>query len=83
MCAVTIIGLKMKTGLEYGPQLQAILSNYSCTIKTRIGLHETTENKCEGYGIVLLHITDENTVKYLQNDILDVDGIEMQVMKFN
>lgn len=81
--SITIIGLKMQTGLEYAPQFQAILSNYACAIKTRIGLHETYPIRCENYGIVLLEVVDQNVVKYLQNDLLDIDGIEMQVMKFN
>ena len=38
---------------------------------------------CENYGIVLLEIVDNNVVHYLQNDLLDIDGIEMQIMKFN
>lgn len=79
----TVIGLKMQTGLEYAPQFQAILSNYACAIKTRIGLHNTTPVKCENYGIVLLEVVDNNVVHYLQNDLLDIDGIEMQIMKFN
>jgi len=83
MGATTIIGLKLQTGIEYGPQLQAVLSNYACAIKSRIGLHETNDIRCESYGIVLLQIVNEDIIKYLQNDILDIDGIEMQVMKFN
>ena len=83
MGATTIIGLKLQTGIEYGPQLQAVLSNYACAIKSRIGLHETSEIRCETYGIVLLHVVDQHVLKYLQDDILKIDGIEMQVMKFN
>ena len=78
----TILGLKMQTGTEYGPQLQEILSKYACAIKTRIGLHETSKILCETYGIVLLEIVDDDILHLLQNDILDIDGIEMQVMKF-
>ena len=83
MGETTIIGLKLQTGVEYGPQLQEVLSNYACAIKTRIGLHETNDIRCETYGIVLLQVVDRHILKYLQNDIMNIDGIEMQVMKFN
>ena len=77
-----IIGLKLSTGKEYAPKFQAILSHYSCAIQTRLGLHQTGTNYCQNYGIILLHIVDENVLKYIQNDLLEIDGIEMQMMKF-
>ena len=78
-----IIGIKLAQRLENSQPFQEIITKYGCNIKTRIGLHNTTPVKCDNYGIVLLEVVDNNVVHYLQNDLLDIDGIEMQIMKFN
>lgn len=52
----TIIGIHLTNRTEEAAGLQQILSKYGCSIKTRIGLHETSEGQCSPGGLILLEV---------------------------
>lgn len=74
----SIIGIKLSDRLEESVQFQEILTKFGCYIKTRIGLHNIGEYKCERTGIILLEIVDK------VNDIYDELSRhwEVQIMRF-
>jgi len=78
----TIIGIKLNNRLETSPQLQDILSDFGCYIKTRIGLHDIQNNVCKENGIILLEIIKAQIVPILQKALCAIDGIELQQMVF-
>ena len=73
-----IIGIELENRLEESLKLQAILSKYGCSIKTRIGLHDMGEYKCLNYGVVLIEVVDK------VNEIYDELGKhwKIKMMKF-
>lgn len=56
----TIIGVRLENRTEDAFEFQHILTEFGCGIKTRIGLHDTFEDKCVNSGIVLLEIVDNS-----------------------
>ena len=78
----TIIGVKLNNRTETSSQMQNILSDFGCYIKTRIGLHEVKNNVCEENGIILLEIVNSQIVPVLQKALCSIDGIELQQMVF-
>ena len=78
----TIIGLKLNNRIETSSQLQDILSDFGCYIKTRIGLHDVHNNVCKENGIILLEIINTQMVPILQKALCSIDGIELQQMVF-
>ena len=78
----TIIGIKLNNRLETSPQLQDILSDFGCYIKTRIGLHDIQNNVCKENGIILLEIINAQIVPILQKALCAIDWIELQQMVF-
>ena len=54
-----IIGVKLCERKEDSEYFQSIISEFGCGIKTRIGLHDTFDNKCSNEGIVLLEVVDQ------------------------
>ena len=73
-----IIGVKLENRIEEAVKFQQVLTQYGCTIRTRIGLHNIGEYKCINYGIILLEVTDKI------NEIYDTlaSKWDVQIMRF-
>jgi len=55
-CHVMVV--KIGDRREHSPKVQEVLSRFGCSIKVRLGLHET-ENVCSEEGILILQLTGE------------------------
>jgi len=78
-----IIGIAISNRIEASLKVQNILTKYGCSIKTRLGLHEVTNENCSISGLILLELTgDVNECIKLENELLSIDGIEVKKMIF-
>ncbi len=73
-----IIGIPLQNNIEDATKLQEILIKYGCTIKTRLGIHNMGEYRCNNQIIVIIEITDN------VNEIYDClsQYWQVQIMKF-
>lgn len=78
----TIIGLKISNRVTNAINVQKILTDFGCAIRTRIGLHHEEHGQCAPDGIVLLEITDDEVALEIAKALCDVDGIQIEQMKF-
>lgn len=53
-----IMVVKISGRRERSPQVQEVLSGFGCSIKMRLGLHET-ESVCSDEGILVLQLTGD------------------------
>lgn len=83
MNSITIMGILVDEKQHNAQSLQKIFTKYGCSIKTRLGLNELESNCKENAGLILLELTG-NPDEYdrLQNELLQMDGIEVQRMNF-
>jgi hypothetical protein len=64
--------------------VQPILTEYGCYIKTRLGLHETSNNFCSPNGLLLLELVgDSNKCNELEQKLTAIEGVNVQKMVFN
>lgn len=56
-CSIMVV--KISARRERSPQVQEVLSKFGCSIKLRLGLHET-EQVCSEEGILLLQLAGEH-----------------------
>jgi hypothetical protein len=57
------------------------LTKHGCKIKTRLGLHEASEDSCEERGLILLQLdSDSEGVKQLERELDDVEGVKVKYM---
>lgn len=83
MAVTTVIGVLLRKRTKTATALQEILSKYGCSIKTRIGLHSVSDNVCSPDGVILLDLLGESAeINALENDIKNIDGAEVQKMRF-
>ena len=81
MAKTTVLGILLKKRLETATKLQEILSKYGCSIKTRIGIHQASDNVCSPDGVILLDVVGDE-VEALEKDLKAIDGADVQKMTF-
>lgn len=55
MCRTVMIVL-LKQRSESAVKVQELLTEYGCSIRTRLGLHEVEENSCSDEGLIILQL---------------------------
>ncbi|HNW74536.1 MAG: hypothetical protein PHP04_11630 [Bacteroidales bacterium] len=78
-----ILGIQITDRVKEASRVQDIMTKFGCTIKTRLGLHEVTENFCSQNGLILLELTG-NPVEFpkLENALLAIPGLQVKKMIF-
>lgn len=77
----TIMALSIDPRVEHAPQVQTVLTKHGCIIKTRLGLHETSEDNCENRGLILLQINGkQDEINELESELTDVEGVKVKHM---
>lgn len=78
------IGLHVTDRTHHISEIQKILTEYGCSIKTRLGLHDCSENFCSPNGILILEISDtEEKFSTLVAALNGVEGVEAKTMVFD
>lgn len=79
-----IVGIHIPDRIRNAAEVQKILTEYGCTIKTRVGLHEVHGTYCAGGGIVLLEMVgDMTTIDSMLKKLKSIEGIEAKKMTFS
>ncbi len=79
-----IVGIHVDDRIKRASDVQQLLTDYGCNIKTRIGLHEVTGQFCAGFGLILLEmIGDPGKIKELTQKLDAIEGVSVQQMVFD
>ena len=83
MKEVRILGVMINDPSKGAERIQSILTNYGCSIRTRLGMHDMDEEYSAETGLMLLELTgDMQECLRLENELLDLDGVDVQKMVF-
>jgi hypothetical protein len=80
MCrTVMIILLKQRSASAV--KVQELLTEYGCSIRTRLGLHEVEENSCSDEGLIILQLcgSDEH-VQELEQKLNALEGVKAKTV---
>jgi len=79
-----ILGVHIAERAQHAPQVQEIFTQYGCSIKTRIGLHEVSDQFCSPNGLVLLEMAGpEGPINELIQKLAEIEGVEVKKMLFD
>jgi hypothetical protein len=79
-----ILGIHITNRVRHASEVQKVLTEYGCNIKTRLGLHEVAESYCAGEGVVLLELIGGHEIRQGMVDKLKlIEGIEAKEMVFS
>ena len=78
-----ILGVHVTERLKHASQVQSLLTEYGCHIKTRLGLHEVSTNLCSSNGLLILEMFgDLGKCRELAEKLNAVGGVEVKQMNF-
>jgi hypothetical protein len=78
-----IFGVHVTDRATQVPQVQKLLTEYGCNIRTRLGLHRVDENVCSPRGLILLEMFGDPAVcGQLKAKLSKLEGVEVQEMLF-
>ena len=79
-----VVGIHIPDRFEQANRVQSVLTKYGCSIKTRLGLHETSKEHCAVNGLLILEMyINEDEMKQMMKEIKEIEGgIEVQKMIF-
>ncbi len=80
----TVVGIHVPNRFKQVTKIQNILTEYGCSIKTRLGLHEVNNEYCAINGLILLEMFGpEKDMDQMVEKLIAVDeGIDVQQMVF-
>lgn len=78
----TILGIRLDNRTNTAVEFQKTLTHYGCSIKTRLGLHEVANNMCAPNGLIILEVIHDEDAEKLKAELLQIEGLELQSMKF-
>jgi hypothetical protein len=79
-----IFGIHVTERMKKASQIQNLLTEYGCNIKTRLGLHETSCDTCSASGVMLLEMAgDPAQSNELMTKLNAIDGVEVKAIEFD
>ncbi|NLI40037.1 MAG: hypothetical protein GX421_02445 [Caldisericales bacterium] len=78
-----VFGIQVTNRAKNAGQVQKILTDYGCNIRTRIGLHEVDDKVCSPSGLILLELYGkEQDILKMEETLKAIDGVVVQKMVF-
>jgi hypothetical protein len=78
-----ILGVHITDRVERASDVQRLFTEYGCSIKTRLGLHDVNEGFCSPSGVILLELYgDDKLCAELREKLGAIDGVDVQEMVF-
>jgi hypothetical protein len=78
-----LLGVHLTDRMTEAGDVQKLLSQYGCSIKTRIGLHDVSPDYCSPSGLMVLEMFgDEGPIDELAEQLAAVEGVEVKRMAF-
>lgn len=77
---VNIMVVKIGERRQESPKVQEVLSKFGCSIKTRLGLHET-QTVCSEEGVLVLQLTGEREeMQALEAALNDLSSVRAKLV---
>ncbi len=79
-----IMGIQITERSSAVKDVQGLLSDYGCYIKTRLGLHEADLDTCSNKGLIILELIDkaDREAAELEGRLKNIPGVAVQKMVF-
>ncbi|MBN1817604.1 MAG: hypothetical protein JW828_09590 [Sedimentisphaerales bacterium] len=79
-----ILGVHITDRIHHVDPVQHLLTEYGCSIKTRLGLHEADAAFCSPNGLILLEMVDDAArADELAGRLNAIEGVEVKKMTFD
>ena len=78
-----IVGIHITNRTGSVPDVQRVLTEFGCVIRTRLGLHQVADHECSPSGLLILETHgDEAMISEMETQLSALDGVEVKEMVF-
>jgi len=78
-----ILGIQVTNRVQRVLDVQKILTEYGCNIKTRLGMHDVDATSCSTTGLLILETYgDEAAILAMEEKLRAISGLNVQKMEF-
>jgi len=78
-----VLGIHITDRVKHVRKVQEVLTEYGCSIKTRLGLHAVSESFCSPNGLLLLEMAGpEKPIFEMMDKLKAIEGVDVQKMVF-
>jgi hypothetical protein len=78
-----ILGVHITDRIKHVGQIQQVLTEYGCYVKTRLGLHDAGKDFCSPNGLMILELAgDAKKCAELEQKLKAITGTDVQKMVF-
>lgn len=79
-----VLGIQVTNRLEKVLDVQKVLTDYGCNIRTRLGLHEVSAKMCSPLGLLILDTWgDEADIIAMEKKLKKIPGLVVKKMIFD
>jgi len=83
MAKKIILGVQVTDRHDCAPAVQKVLTQYGCSIRTRLGLHEVSGEFCSTVGLLILDTCGpEKEIKAFEAALKEISGVTVKKMVF-
>lgn len=76
MACYNVMSVLTNKRIENVNEMQKVLTESGCIIKTRLGIHDAGEDFCSNEGLIILHlIGSEDEIANLEKELNEIPGI--------
>ncbi len=84
MSSYYIIGVRVDNRVVSVAKFQEVLTRDGCSIKTRLGLHDVSEDVCAADGIVIIQpYGTKEAIDAMVSDMNGLEGITAKLLDLN
>ena len=78
---ISIMGIKIGDRVNNSKVVQEILTEYGCSIKTRLGLHEVGNDGCSRAGLIILELVGYSKEWVRQTILGCLEKIKVEIVQ--
>jgi hypothetical protein len=79
---VTVLGIRIEDRVKEAGEVQKVLTKFGCSIKTRLGLHEVSNDFCSSSGLIILELTGpKDEQEKLHETLMKIPGTLIRKME--
>ncbi|NLB34245.1 MAG: hypothetical protein GX817_00235 [Elusimicrobia bacterium] len=72
-----LVLIKIEQREKVAEGVQNLLTEFGCSIKTRIGFHEAAANVCASGGLIILQLIPGAEADKLKNELGSLEGVSI------
>lgn len=77
MACYNVMSILTNKRVENANEMQRVLTESGCIIKTRLGIHDAGEDYCSNEGLIILHLVgSQEEIALLEQKLNDIPGIK-------